>query len=868
MAHFLTSEAVFSRGAETVFSRGAETAFGRGADHQGEVMMDSPSEDREKPLVLIVDDETTARLVTGEVLRSAGFDVKEAENGAEALRMLDEVKPDIVVADVLMPVMDGFELCREIRQRPDSDLLPVLIVTGLDDVSSIHRAYEVGATDFITKPFNWLVLTQRIRHMLRERGLVEDLLRSEAENRALLRAIPDAMFRVNDEGTLLESKYSRDSEIDALVSRFAGQKLYEALPLGVAQRAMEAVQDALVKGTAETLEHQLVIDGVMRDFETRIVAYAKSEALGIIRDITQRKRAEAALRESEERYALALRGANDGVWDWDLRNNEIHYSLRWKEMLGWEDRHIGTSPDEWLQRIHPEDVEQFRVLLNAHLEGTSPHFEVEHRIAHKDGTYLWVLTRGIAVRDEAGRSYRMAGSQADVTDRRRANEQLERDALYDPLTGLSNRTLLMKTLEQSLGRAKRSTDETFAVLFLDLDRFKNVNDTLGHLVGDKVLIAVAERLLSCVRPGDTVARIGGDEFVILLENVTDLPMATMVTERIEQSLTFPLNLEGQEIFMPASIGILVASGYYDKAEDILRDADIAVYRAKAMGRGCHVTFHPSMYQRTLAQLELESDLRRAIDREEFFLQYQPIVSLESGSLATLEALIRWQHPVHGLVSPAEFIPLAEETGLIIPIGEWVLRRVCKQIVDWQGSGTAPPIVAVNVSGHQLRQDGFAGMVRRVLDEQGVCPSSIELEITESVLVENMEQANKVLSELKAMGLRLTLDDFGTGYSSLSYLHRFPIQKLKIDRSFIMRMGQDSNSLKIVSAVFQMAKELGLDVVAEGVETKQAVSRLQEMGCELAQGFYFARPTGPESLALASSDDAGRLPHKKEICPEH
>ena len=813
--------------------------------------MNSLLEGPKKPMVLIVDDETTARFVTREVLSDAGFDTEEAEDGAAALQMLEDLKPDIVIADVMMPVMDGFTLCEEIRRRPGGKLLPILMVTGLDDAVSIHRAYEVGATDFITKPFNWLVLSQRIRHMVRESSLVQDLRRSEAKNRALLTAIPDMMFRIDGDGTILESKESKDINLADFQHEVTGKKLYETLPPSVARSVMEAIENALKNGTTENLEYQLIINGAARHFEARVVASEQNETLCIVRDITERKMSENALRESEERYALAIEGASDGLWDWDMRTNDIHYSLRWKSMLGWEDSEIGSSPDEWFRRIHPEDLEQFRILLNAHIEGASPHFEAEHRIVHKDGTYLWVLTRGIAVRDETGKPYRMAGSQTDVTDHRRAQDQLFRDAFYDSLTGLANRTLLMDRLAQSLGRAKRSRDETFAILFLDLDRFKNINDTLGHIAGDKILIGVGEKLESCVRPGDTVSRIGGDEFVILLENVTDLPKAKIVTERIERKLSLPMDLDGQEIFMAASIGIVVASGDYEKPEDVLRDADIAVYRAKALGRGCHVTFDPTMYQKTVALLELESDLRKAVERQELFLHYQPIVSLETGILVSAEALVRWQHPQRGLVSPGEFIPLAEETGLIVPIGEWVLRKVCEQVSEWRRLNGSSPIVAVNVSGHQLKQANFASVVKEILDHYGLSPDSIELEITETVLMNNLEHTNKVLSELREMGLHLSLDDFGTGYSSLSYLQRFPVQKLKVDRSFVLRLGLDSGSSEIVSAIFQLAKKLGLDVVAEGVETSQAASRLRAMGYKLAQGFYFARPSEAEDLRLPS-----------------
>ena len=410
--------------------------------------MDSLAESPKKPMVLIVDDEITARIMTQEVLFSAGFDVEEAEDGASAL--LDDLNPDIIIVDVMMPVMDGFTLCEEIRRRPGEQLLPVLMVTGLDDAESIHRAYEVGATDFITKPFNHLVLSQRIRHMVRESMLVQDLRRSESKNRALLSAMPDMMFRVDNNGTILESKKSKDILFDDLQLEVTGKKLYEILPLNVAQSVTEATGNAQKTGATENIEYQLIVNEGARHFEARIVASDYNETLCIVRDITERKISENALRESEERYALAIEGASYGIWDWDMRTNEIHYSLRWKSMLGHDDSEIGKSPDEWFQRIHVEDIEQFRILLNAHFEGASPHFEAEHRIAHKDSTYLWVLTRGIAVRDETGKPYRMAGSQTDITDHRQAQDQLFRDAFYDSLTGLANRTLLMDRLAQSL----------------------------------------------------------------------------------------------------------------------------------------------------------------------------------------------------------------------------------------------------------------------------------------------------------------------------------------------------------------------------------------------------------------------------------
>lgn len=802
---------------------------------------------RSVPLVLTVDDDITSRLLTRGALEQAGFSVEEAENGEEALEAFNRLAPDMVVSDVMMPVMDGFTFCSRLRLLPHGKLVPVLMITGLDDVESIQQAYEAGATDFITKPFNWLVLCQRVRYMLRASRLMAQLHWSEATNRALLNAMPDLMFRFGRDGKLLDCKEPRGFAVAEPMEGLIGKDVYEFLPIGVAQAFHSAVRRALTSHSMESFEYQLMVHGTLRHYESRVAACSDDEAMALVRDITERKMSEKALRDSEERYALAALGANDGLWDWDLKTNEIHYSTRWKKMLGYEEDAIGNTPDEWLKRIHPEDVEQVKILLNTHLENVNPHFEAEHRMRHADGSYRWVLTRGVAVRDAEGKAYRMAGSQSDITDRRRAQDQLLHDALYDPLTGLPNRSLLMDRLTHALKRTRRTGDSCFAVLFLDLDRFKNINDTLGHLCGDKLLVSIARRLEGCVRPADTVARIGGDEFVVLLENVKDITVAKTIATRIEKALAAPMNLDGRDVFAPASIGIALGSCDYEKPEDILRDADIAVYKAKALGRARHVVFDTSMYQKAVALLEMENDLRRAVERQEFILHYQPIVSLESGKMVAYEALIRWKHPARGTLPPAEFIPLAEETGLIIPIGEWVLREVCRQIKVWQTTGESFCRVAVNISGRQLKQEAFPSTVASIFAEYGVAPEHVEFEITETVLMENIEQTNVVLTKLRDLGLHLSLDDFGTGYSSLGYLQRFPVHRLKIDQSFVTNMGTNDDANRIVHAVLSLAKGLSLDVVAEGVETGKAVSLLKDMGCTLAQGFYFARPAEPDSL---------------------
>jgi diguanylate cyclase (GGDEF)-like protein/PAS domain S-box-containing protein len=670
--------------------------------------------------VLVADDDAVLRLLSRKALEKAGFEVFEAENGEQVVSAFDRLHPDIVMLDVMMPVLDGFSACVEIRKRPEGELTPILMVTGLDDVDSIRRAYEAGATDFVTKPINWLVLGHRMMYMLR------------------------------------------------------------------ASRSIEA------------------------------------------------------LRDSEEQYALAATGANDGLWDWDLRADECHFSLRWKGMLGYDEHEIGSSPEEWLKRIHPDDVDRVKLELSAHVDGVSSHFQSEYRLRQKDGTYRWMLSRGIAVRGGGNIPYRMAGSQTDITESKRIAEQLQHDALYDPLTKLPNRALFMDRLGHAVTRGERSKSYNFAVLFLDLDRFKLINDSLGHSVGDQLLIQIAERIGRFIRPADTLARLGGDEFVILIEDIKEAGCAAFVAERIKKLLCEPFCLDGREVFTTASIGIAIGSGEYDRPEELLRDADIAMYRAKAEDRGNYVVFDPAMRKATVELLRLENDLRRALERHEFQMFYQPIIDLQTDAVVALEALVRWRHPARGLVSPGSFIPIAEETGLIIRIGEWVLYDVCRQMRIWNDQG-ADIRVAVNLSTRQLKDKDFPSLLSRILEETNADPGSLELEITESSVINDWDSAIATLSALKDLGVCLSLDDFGTGYSSLSYLHRLPVSKLKIDRSFLKKMATSAEHSGIVRAILDLANTLRMEVVAEGIETEGQLAQLKEMRCKLGQGYFFGKP---------------------------
>jgi diguanylate cyclase (GGDEF)-like protein/PAS domain S-box-containing protein len=561
----------------------------------------------------------------------------------------------------------------------------------------------------------------------------------------------------------------------------------------------------------------------------------------------ERQQTLEALRRSEERYALAVRGANDGLWDWDLTTNRIYYAPRWKSMLGHEEDQISDSPDEWFRRVHRLDIDRVRAEIEAHTSGQTAQLQTEHRMLHDDGTYRWMLTRGVAVRDAEGRAVRMAGSQSDITQRKAAEERLLHDAFHDTLTGLPNRTLLIDRLSRAILRMKRHADYQFACLFLDLDGFKIINDSLGHQIGDQLLIAIGRRLESCVRRGDTVARLGGDEFIILADDLEEPGDVIRMANRALEELQAPFCLNGEELVTTASIGIALSDPTYDRAEDLLRDADIAMYRAKARGKAGHVIFDKAMHTLAVTRLKLEADLRHAAVRQEFRLHYQPIVSLKSGGIDSFEALVRWNHPERGLIPPDDFIPLAEETRLILPIGMWVLREAANELARFQSAARTPmPLtISVNLSCRQFLQPDLVPQIERILLETGLDPHRLRMEITESVIMEHVETAFTTLSRLKALGVKLAMDDFGKGYSSLSYLHQFPFDTLKIDRSFIARLGGGEN-MEIVRTIVSLANGLGLDVVAEGVETTTQLSLLRELGCQFGQGYLLSRPLSGEA----------------------
>jgi diguanylate cyclase (GGDEF)-like protein/PAS domain S-box-containing protein len=474
-----------------------------------------------------------------------------------------------------------------------------------------------------------------------------------------------------------------------------------------------------------------------------------------------------------------------------------------------------------------------------------PLVNVEEKESRPDGASRWVSTTKMALRDTEGRIVGTFGMSRDITQRKEFEEQLERQAFFDPLTRMPNRALFMNRLQHLFQRTRRAEGgaRLFAVLYLDVDRFKGINDGLGHQAGDDLLKEVASRLERCLRPSDTLARLGGDEFTALLDDIQSEVDATRVADRINKELSQPFTLNGQDVFATVSVGIALSSSHYERPEDMVRDADTAMYRAKANGRSRHQVFDIDMHQRAVSLLRLETDLRRAITRGELMAYYQPIVDLQTQTLRGFEALARWKHPTRGMVMPDVFIPMAEETGQIGAIGDWMLAEACRQMRIWQDlyPRTPPLHISVNVSTRQLAQSNVPDHVQRILTETGLDPSSLTLEITESALMQNLTTSAAVIQRLHAMAVRLHIDDFGTGYSSLSYLQNFPIHTLKVDKSFVMRMGDAPNQGEIVRAIVALAQNLGMEVTAEGVETQDQADTLQGLKCTSAQGFLFSRP---------------------------
>jgi diguanylate cyclase (GGDEF)-like protein/PAS domain S-box-containing protein len=563
------------------------------------------------------------------------------------------------------------------------------------------------------------------------------------------------------------------------------------------------------------------------------------------------------LARTEERYALAARAVNDGIWDWDLETDLVYFSPRWRALLGHDEAVLQAPSDTWFELVHPDDLPQLRAAIAAHLAGGTPHLESEHRMRHRDGSWRWVLTRGLAIRAKAGGSAtRMAGSLSDITERHRAEHQLRHDAFHDSLTGLPNRALFMDRLGHVLQHNTRDAAVAQAVLFLDIDRFKLVNDSLSHAVGDRLLVLMAARVADVLRPGDTVARIGGDEFTIVIENIDAsraLEFAELVAGRIHESLNEVFRIDDHRLFVAASIGISLSTPGIG-AEDLVRNADIAMYEAKRLGRGRSAVFDQSMHNNVATRLKRENQLRRAVEHSLLRVHYQPIVDLSTGRLRGFEALARWPDG-WAQVEPEEFIPIAEETGLIGQLGLHVLRTALTDLSSWRGAKLIADDVrmSVNVSGRQLDLATFPADILDAIAAAGVPGDVVGLEITESTLMREPERISEIVSEICARGVGLEIDDFGTGYSSLAVVHKFPVDVLKIDQSFVASLGRSGDAGVIVRSILALAESLGLGVVAEGIETRYQLDRLRKLGCAFGQGFCISQPMASDKVGRFLDD---------------
>ena len=699
--------------------------------------------------ILVVDDDAALRLLTRSALEQAGFTVTEAADGAAAVEAVKVNRPALILMDVEMPRMDGFAACRAIRGLPMGNELPIIMVTGREDLESINRAYEMGATDFISKPINWPLLGHRVRYIMRTSMISTGLRDSEARNRAFLEAIPDMIFVVDKNGRFFDHRGGGENRL-LPHSDVTNRTIFDALPSSVAEHWQRLINRVLASRKTETAEFHLRGEEGDRFFEIRMVVYIEDHVLAIVRDITDQKVADA---------------------------------------------------------------------------------------------------------------------------------KIQRLAFFDTLTGLPNRTSFLRRLAGAVKLADQN-DKRLGILYIDLDDFKRINDTLGHSVGDELLKTVAKRLDQCVRADDYVARfgrgashlqlarLGGDEFTIMLRDLESADEATGIAERITTLLRKPVNHHGHEFVITPSIGIAIYPDDGNDIETLVKNADVAMYQAKASGRNSHRFYSGTMSVRSLERLDLEHSLRRALADDDLELHYQPKLDLRSGEIIGVEALLRWTHPDRGPISPAKFIPLAEETGMIVPLGEWVLSQACRQIKAWSRSSVGELPVAINLSSQQFYFSDVHETIMKALFESGVKPRLLELELTESILMRDVDETVASLTRLKKSGLSLAVDDFGTGYSSLSYLKRFPLDALKIDRSFVMELQENSDDAAICSAIIALAHSLGLSVIAEGVETEEQLAFLRERSCDVIQGYFFARPQSAVDVSRfilehraqttrdATSEDAG------------
>lgn len=803
---------------------------------------------QKKPLVLVVDDDAGERLLICEALLTDGFDTSEAENGQEALEKVVLQRPDIILMDIIMPEMDGFAACAALRAMPGIEHVPIMMVTGLNDTASVEWGYHYGATDFITKPLNWRMLQHRVRYVLRNSQLLQRLHRSEANERALVNAVPDTIIRFHRDGTVIDFKAGNTCQPPPV-----GENGFHRLPQSIREQFLSAVELALEHKTIQLFDCEVATKGKLTQHEVRIVAIAEEQAVAIIRDITERKQTEEKLRMMSH----ALEQSPVSVVITDMLGYVKYVNPRFTEVTGYRSEDVLSKPSSLLnptslsndttQHVWPT-IEQGKV------------WRGEYSNLRKNGEPFWESVQISAIRDSTGSVTHFISVKEDITAHKMAQDRVRFLAYHDCLTRLPNRDFFQEHLQQTL-ELNPGQLYPVAVFLLDLDQFKRINDFFGHRVGDLVLQRISERLKTCLRKGirensadanttgqDMLARLEGDEFALLLAKINGPENADQVGARILDVLSASFEVEDVEVFVTVSMGIAVYPRDGENAESLLKHANTALDHAKKQGRNTYRFYYSWMDAASLHRLSLENQLRRALQREEFSLDYQPLVALNKGRIVGAEALLRWHNPHLGSVAPADFIPLAEDFGLISGIGEWVLYSACAQNDAWRKMGLPNVVVSVNLSKHQLRNRGIAQTIKHVLGMTGLESRGLELELTESMVMRDPDIVASILDSIRDLGVRIAMDDFGTGYSCFSYLMQLPVDTLKIDKSFLENLSENARKAAIVRTIIAVARHLKLQVVAEGVERPQQMRFLGEEGCDLVQGYLTGPPVNPKQFS--------------------
>jgi diguanylate cyclase (GGDEF)-like protein/PAS domain S-box-containing protein len=800
---------------------------------------------KRKPLILIADDDLFIRTTFQDVLNADGFETATAPDGASAISSFNTMQPDLILLDLIMPGKDGLTTCREIRSFPDGKYMPILMVTGLDDRTLIHRAFEAGATDFIAKPVKPELLVYRVRYMLRASQSIKNLAESEERLAAAQRIAHLGNWELNPlTGTFWGSEemfrimgMEQDSQFLSFESfLFAVYPLDRHLVASGLANAYKQRSTCSFEFRIRHSDNTLRVVNLQGHTETTVPGEIP-RMLGTLLDVTEMRRVEDNIRMLKEAVdclpiGIALSDLNGKIIYLNPAEAEIH-GYTPEELIGKEIGEFATP-----EQRKPFPVDQLNQAGMLKLESID---------LKKNGQEFPVQLTSIAVRNTDGRCLGIVTTCEDITNRKEAEKKIHRLAYFDPLTGLPNRGMFQDRLRQALALAHRE-NHIVCLVFLDLDNFKDVNDTYGHDFGDKLLREVAERLAGSMRESDTMARLGGDEFVVILTSVTCMESTATAAQRLLSIFSNPFLIDGRKIYSSASIGMALYPNDGQDAESLLKCADTAMYHSKDEGKSQYRFFSTEMNNKIMRRVSLGNCLHQGLEKEEFFLNYQPQWDLRTSKMIGMEVLLRWQSEDFGLMSPSEFIGLTENSGLIYDLGQWVLRTACVQARNWSLAGHRGLKVAVNISGKQLKQPDFLEMVDRVIKESEIEPASLELEFTESVIMEQANKTIETLQALKQMGILLCIDNFGTGYSSLNYLKHFPIDRIKIDRSFVADLDHSNDDATLVKMIISMGHSLKRKVLAQGVENSNQLKLLAAFGCDEVQGFYLGMPMAAEDIA--------------------